>query len=79
MKVTLNIDDNVLRELREAATREGTSVSALVEAGLRNFLASMPRPKPSKEKLEPLPSWDMGPELVDVSNRDALYAAMEKE
>ena len=78
MKMTLDIDDNVMRELREAAARESTTVSALVEAGLRNLLASMERPKPSG-KLEPLPSWDMGPELVDVANRGALYAAMEEE
>ena len=78
MKTMLDIDDNVMRELREAAARESTTVSALVEAGLRNLLASMERPKPAG-KLEPLPSWDMGPELVDVANRDALYAAMEEE
>ena len=78
MKTTLNIDDNVMRKLREAAARESTTLSALVEAALRNLLASMARPKPSG-KLKPLPSWDMGPELVDVANRDALYAAMEEE
>ena len=78
MKVTLDIDDNVMRKLREAAARESTTVSALVEAGLRNLLASMGRSRPTG-KLEPLPSWDMGPELVDAANRDALYAAMEEE
>ncbi len=78
MKTTLNIDDNVMRELREAAAREGVTISALVEAGLRNLLASMTRPKPSG-KLKPLPSWKVGTDLVDVANRDALYAAMEKK
>ena len=78
MKTTLNIDDSVMRELREAAAREGTTISALVEAGLRNLLASMMRPKPSG-KLEPLPSWKIGTDLVDVTNRDALYTAMEEE
>ena len=78
MKTTLNIDDNVMRELREAAAREGTTISALVEAGLRNLLALMAQSKSSR-KLEPLPSWDIGADLVDVSNRDALYAAMEEE
>ena len=78
MKTTLNIDDNVMRELREAAAREGVTISALVEAGLRNLLASMTRPKPSG-KLKPLPSWKVGTDLVDVADRDALYAAMEAE
>jgi len=79
MKATFDINETVLRELREAAVREGTTVSALVEAALREFMASIPQPKPSEGTLEPLPSWDMGGELVDVSDRDALYAAMEEE
>ena len=78
MKTTLNIDDNVMRKLREAAARESTTLSALVEAALRNLLASMARPKPSG-KLKPLPSWKVGTDLVDVANRDALYTAMEEE
>ena len=78
MKTTFDIDDDLMRELRAAAAREGATPSALAEAGLRSLLASMMRPKPSG-KLKPLPSWDMGPELVDVSNRDALCAAMEEE
>ena len=77
MKTTFDIDDDLIRELRAAAARESTTLSALVEAAIRNLLASMARPKPSG-KLKPLPSWDMGPELADVADRDALYAAMEK-
>ena len=34
MKTTLNIDDSVMQRLREAAARRGTTMSALVEAGL---------------------------------------------
>lgn len=79
MKATFDINEIVLRELQEAAVREGTTVSALVEAALWELLASIPQPKPSKGTLEPLPSWDMGGELVDVSDREALYAAMEEE
>ena len=79
MKATFDINETVLHGLRETAVREGTTVSALVEAALWKLLASIPQPKPSKGTLEPLPSWDMGGELVDVSDRDALYAAMEEE
>ena len=79
MRVTFDINETVLRELRETAAREGTTVSALVEAALWKLLASIPQPKPSKGTLEPLPSWDMGGELVDVSDRDALYAEMEEK
>ena len=78
MKTTFDIDDDVMRKLRAAAAREGATLSALAEAGLRKLPASMARSKPSG-KLKPLPSWDMGPELVDVANRDALCAATEEE
>ena len=38
MKTTLNIDDTVMRRLREEAARRGTTMSALVEAGIRRIL-----------------------------------------
>ena len=73
MKATFDINEIVLRELREAAVREDIAASVLVEAALREFLASkVGRTK----KFEPLPSWDIGTDLVDVSDRDALCAAM---
>ena len=39
MKTTLNIDDTVMRRLREEAARRQTTMSSLVEAGLRRVLA----------------------------------------
>ena len=75
MKTAFDIDGDLMRELRAAAARESVTISALAETGLRNLPASTARPKPSG-KHEPLPSWDMGPELADVANRDALCAAM---
>ncbi len=75
MKTTFDIDDGLMRKLRAAAARESVTISALAEAGLRKLLASMARPKPSG-KLKPLPSWKVGTDLVGVSNRDALCAAM---
>lgn len=78
MKTTFDIDNDVMRKLQAAAARESATLSALVEAGLRKLLASMARPKPTG-KLEPLPSWKIGTDLVDVANRDALCAAMEEK
>ena len=76
MKTTFDIDDDLMRELRAAAVREGATLSTLAETELRDLPASMARPKPTG-KLEPLPSWNMGPESVDMANRDVLCAAME--
>ena len=79
MKTTLNIDDSVMRRLREEAARRGTTMSALVEAGLRRVLAGPSHAETSSAELPPLPSWSGGEELVDIANRDALYRAMEEE
>jgi plasmid stability protein len=79
MKTTLNIDDSVMQRLREEAARRGITMSALVEAGLRRVLAEPASSEASPTELPPLPSWNGGEELVDISDRDALYRAMEEE
>ena len=79
MKTTLNIGDSVMRRLREEAARRGTTMSALVEAGLRRVLAEPAHADTTPGELPPLPSWNGGGELVDIANRDALYGAMDRE
>ena len=79
MKTTLNIDDSVMKRLREEAARRGTTMSLLVEAGLRRVLSEPTPSDPPSTELSPLPTWNGGKELVDISNRDSLYRAMEEE
>jgi len=79
MKTTLNIDDSVMQRLREEAARRGTTMSALVEAGLRRVLAPAVATGEPPDPLPPLPTWDSGGHLVDIDDRDALYRAMEEE
>ena len=79
MKTTLNIDDSVMQRLREAAARHGTTMSALVEAGLRRVLAEPARFDAASGGLPPLPTWRSGGFQVDIADRDALYRAMEEE
>ena len=79
MKTTLNIADSVMQRLREEAARRGTTMSALVEAGLRRLLAESSQSDGQQAGLPPLPVWNGGAELVDLSDRDALYRAMEEE
>ncbi|MCY4583284.1 MAG: hypothetical protein OXE50_10895 [Chloroflexi bacterium] len=76
MKTTLNIDDTVMQRLREESARRGTTMSALVEAALRTILDEKPA-KPTE--LLPLPSWNMGKPLVDISNREELYRVLYEE
>jgi plasmid stability protein len=74
MKTTLNIDDTVMASLRREAARTGRTMSELVETALRQLL----RPQPGETVLAPLPTFDSGGALVDVSDREALYRVMEE-
>lgn len=79
MKTTLNIADSVMQRLREEAARRGTTMSALVEAGLRRLLAEASQSEGRPVGPPSLSAWNGGAELVDLSDRDALYRAMEEE
>jgi hypothetical protein len=74
MKTTLVIDDTVLKRLRREAARQGRTISELVEAALRQFLAR----RPARGALPDLPTFDSGGAYVDVADREALYQAMER-
>jgi plasmid stability protein len=73
MKTTLNIENGVMRDLKMRAAREGRTMSELVETALRRLLDE----HPVEKDLPPLPVM-VARELVDVSDRDALYRAMEE-
>jgi hypothetical protein len=75
MKITLVIDDTVLRRLRQEAAKRGVTMSMLVEAGLRRVLDE---PTASREPLPALPRWNGGGARVDIADRDALYALLNR-
>ncbi len=77
MKTTLNIDDTLMRRLREEAARRRTTMTALVEAGLRMVLADSGSDDSEPSRLGPLPSWQSGGRRVDISNREELYGVIE--
>ena len=45
MKTTVEISDPLLEEAKRLAAREGTTVKALIERGLRSVLVERKRPK----------------------------------
>ena len=73
MKTTLNIDDNVMAELKREAARQGVTMSEMVESALRLLLRSQRK----RQKMTALPTFRSGGALVDIADRDALYQAME--
>ena len=68
MKVTLNIDDAVMAELKREAARHGCSMSELVETALRLLLS----PQRKREKVLDLPTFHSGGALVDIADRDVV-------
>jgi len=75
MKTTLNIDDTVMVRLKEEAARRGVTMSWLVESALRTLLDA----KPVAKELRPLPVFNCGPFLVDISDRRALYDVLNED
>lgn len=73
MKTTLIIDDSVMALLRKEAARRGCTMSELVESALRLLLKAKKSPK----AIPALPTFKSGGPLVDISDREALYQAME--
>jgi hypothetical protein len=68
MKTTIEISDPVLREARKLAAREGTTLRALVEQGLRYVVEER---KPKRKPGAKMPDASVGgrglrPELKDA-------------
>ncbi len=79
MKTTLNIDETVMQQLREEAARRGTTMSALVEMGLRRVLSGQANYDVRSENLPLLPIWRSGGFWVDIANREELNRIMDEE
>ena len=73
MRTTLIIDEGVMRRLKAEAARQKRTLSDLVDEALRGHLDRRPS---TRQASPPLPTFSSRA-LVDVSDRDALYQAME--
>jgi hypothetical protein len=74
MKTTLNISEVVMSRLKLEAARQGRTMSELVEAALRGFLAE----QTTRQELPTLPEFRSGGARINVANREALYDVMER-
>lgn len=75
MKTTLVLDDALVERVRERAKERGVSMSSVVEEAIVRMLAE-PAALATWEPND-LPSFPMGPFLVDITDREALYDAMD--
>ena len=76
MRTTLDIDDPILREVKLLHEREGRSMGAVVSELLADALA-LRRSKRVQTKF----SWTSRPMkiLIDLADKDAVYAALDAE
>lgn len=78
MRTTLNIDDRIMKQIRQEAARSGRTITQVIENLLRRgMMGGGPRGKKRRFRLE----WvKVSGELlpgVDLSDRDVLYEIME--
>jgi hypothetical protein len=75
IEMTLIIPAPVFRDLKRHAAKRGATMSELAAELLCKGLADRPKPP----RLAPLPSFNAGPLLVDVADREALYDVLDAE
>ena len=74
-RTTLDIDTVILAEVRALQKREARSMGSIVSELLAEALARRTEPRPAQRL-----TWVSRPmrALVDVTDKDALYAAMDQ-
>ncbi len=77
MKTTLNLNDQVLRQAKQRAARDGITLTRFVEDALRARLAGTgSRRPPFRLRLETVTG--DAPPNVDIADRDALYDVLDR-
>ena len=76
MRTTINLPDALAEAAKAKAAAEGRTFTSLVEEGLRAVLAVEP---PSAPTTLPAYGTPGGTVLVDVSDREALWAALDAD
>ncbi|MYD92709.1 MAG: CopG family transcriptional regulator [Chloroflexi bacterium] len=77
MKTTLNLNDQVLRQAKQRAARDGITLTRFVEDALRARLAGTGRRRsPFRLQLETVTG--DAPPNVDIDDQNALYAVIDR-
>lgn len=81
MKTTLDISDPLLRDARKIAAREGTTLRALVEQGLRHVVSAKKRRTPFRLRKASVGGRGLRPELREAGwerIRDLAYGLRDE-
>lgn len=77
MKTTLNLNDQVLRQAKRRAARDGITLTCFVEDALRARLTGPSNRKPPF-RLQLATVTGTEPPTVDIADRDALYDFIDR-
>ncbi|MPZ53527.1 MAG: CopG family transcriptional regulator [Acidimicrobiia bacterium] len=79
MRITINLPEALGQAAKERAAAERRTFTSLVEEGLRLVLAPPDAASPVDE--QPLPAYGDpdGRFLIDIEDREALYAVLDAE
>ena len=75
MRTTLRLDDDLFRELKKRASREGLTLSELVNLALRQSLRTEKRPR----RLFRQKTRDLGRPSFDLTKANAVAGALEDQ
>ena len=75
VKTTLNLDDQVMKNAKERAARDGVTFTALVEDAIKAKLLQDP-PRKTYQFQPKIVTGKRAPN-VDISERDALYEVID--
>jgi hypothetical protein len=78
MKTTLEISDPLLREARKIATRDNTTLRALVEQGLRQVVAEKKKDKPFRLRDASFKGDGLQPDVANLNWQEILDLANER-
>ena len=79
MKTTVELPDDLVIEVKKAAAERRTTIRDLVERGLRRELASGARERRRRQRIEWVTVDGGLPPGLDVGDRTAMYAWIDKE
>jgi predicted transcriptional regulator len=77
MRTTLNIDDDLMKRVKQRASETGTTITEVMEEALRAAVAG-DAPGKTTFSLAWKPIAGRTRPGIDVADRDSLYEAMER-
>jgi len=78
MRTTMNLPDALLEQVKQRAAEAGQTVTSMMEQALRQLLSEPP--SHPRAQVAPLPTYGNADDkpLVDLSDRDAVWAALDE-